>query len=190
MKVSLLDYPTTNDWLGVKRRALVTVGKESQIPPTVEWRHAILEARHSPIRWLKFGFYFEGIPSWVATHLARHVHAQPYIKSQRTDRTGVDRNKLPQDEPVNMILDVSGEELQVICNKRLCGQASPETREVVKLMRDCVLKLYPQEFDGLLVPMCKYHGGVCHEMKPCMEPWTPIIRRNNSDNKREVKPDV
>ena len=22
-------------------------------------------------------------------------------------------------------------------------------------------------FKGLLVPMCEYHGGVCHEMYPC-----------------------
>ena len=174
MKVTLFEYPTKNDWLAVKRRALVTVGKDSTVPPDTDWRHAILEARHSPIRRLWFAFYLEGIPSWVATHLARHVHAQPYIKSQRTDRTGVDRNKLPQDEPVNMILDVNGEELQVICNKRLCGQASPETREVVRRMADCVRKLYPAEFDGLLVPMCRYHGGVCHEMKPCKEEWRPL----------------
>lgn len=181
MKVLLIEYPTKNDWVAFKRRALVTVGKDSNIPPTIEMRQDFLEARHSPIRRLWFGFYLEGIPSWVATHLARHVHAQPYIKSQRTDRTGVDRNKLPQDEPVDMILDVNAEELQVICNKRLCGQASPETREVVRRMADCVLKLYPEEFKGLLVPMCKYHGGVCHEMKPCREPWTPIITRGDSD---------
>lgn len=29
-----------------------------------------------------------------------------------------------------------------------------------------VLELFP-EFEGLLVPMCEYHGGVCHEMHPC-----------------------
>ena len=23
------------------------------------------------------------------------------------------------------------------------------------------------EFEGLLVPMCQYHGGFCHEMYPC-----------------------
>lgn len=23
------------------------------------------------------------------------------------------------------------------------------------------------ELKGLLVPMCEYHGGVCHEIQPC-----------------------
>lgn len=175
MKVTLFEYPTTNDWLAVKKRALVTIGKDSNVPPDPDWRHSILEARHSPIRRLWFGFYLEGIPSWVATHLARHVHAQPYIRSQRNDRQAdYDRNKAPQDAPVDMILDVNGEELQVLCNKRLCGQASPETREIVARMASCVRKLYPKEFEGLLVPMCKYHGGVCHEMKPCKEEWRPL----------------
>ena len=109
----------------------------------------------------------ENIPSWVSVHFVRHVHAQPFVKSQRNDRqSNYDRAKAPQDSPVNMIFDVNAEELMVIMNKRLCAQASKETQNVARIMRDLVLEKCP-EFEGLLIPMCEYHGGTCHEMYPC-----------------------
>lgn len=164
--VEILKAPTEADWYEVKRRALVTVGKMHFQPPTPEWKHRILEARHSPIRYLQFSFYIE-CPYWVSVHLCRHVHAQPYVKSQRNDRQSeYDRNKAPQDALVCMILDVNAEELMVIANKRLCAQASVETRAVVANMCNLVVVNCP-EFSGLLVPMCEYQGGVCHEMYPC-----------------------
>jgi thymidylate synthase ThyX len=61
---------------------------------------------------------------------------------------------------------MEAEELMTIANKRLCKQASEETRQVVKMMCEEVLKVCP-EFEGLLVPMCVYHNGKCHEMFPC-----------------------
>lgn len=167
MTIYLLDYPTEEDWMECKRRALVTIGKKPVNPPDSEWKHKILEARHSPIRYLRFSFFLEGIPSWVSVHLCRHIHAQPYVKSQRNDRQSIyDRNKAPQDSPVDMIWDMSGEELLIVANKRLCNQAAKETREVVQMMCQLVEQKCP-EFKGLLVPMCEYHGRVCHEMYPC-----------------------
>ena len=166
MKVEFLEKPTERDWLEVKRRALVTVGKKPVNAPTEEWKHDILKARHSPIRRLNFSFYIE-CPYWVSVHLCRHIHAQPYVKSQRNDRQSeYDRNSAPQNETVSMIWDVNAEELMVIANKRLCHQASDETREVVRQMCKLVLSEYP-EFKGLLVPFCQYQGGICHEMYPC-----------------------
>lgn len=166
-EIVLTEFPTERDWMECKRRALITVGLKAKTPPTDEWKHRILEARHSPIRYLKFSFDLIGIPYWVSVHLCRHVHAQPYVRSQRNDRQDeYDRDKAPQDAPVNMILDVNAEELMVVANKRLCNQASLETRAVVRRMCDLVEKQCP-EFRGLLVPMCEYCGGVCHEMKPC-----------------------
>ncbi len=166
MIVNLIEYPNANDWLEVKRRALVTVGKKPKTEPTIEWKHDILEARHSPIRRLHFSFYIK-CPYWVSVHLCRHIHAQPYVKSQRNDRqTEYDRNSAPQNETVSMIWDINAEELMVIANKRLCKQASFETRRVVQFMCNEVLKVCP-EFEGLLVPMCVYHNGKCHEMYPC-----------------------
>lgn len=164
--IQLISEPNDSDWMEVKRRALVTIGKSVVNPPDFEWKHQILEARHSPIRYLRYSFYIE-CPSWVSVHLCRHIHAQPYVKSQRNDRQhDYDRNKAPQDMPVCMILDVNAEELMVISNKRLCNQAAPETRQLVQSMCDLAENSTP-EFHGLLVPMCDYHGGVCHEMFPC-----------------------
>lgn len=165
MKVELIEKPNANDWLEVKRRALVTIGKKPVTEPTEEWKHKILRARHSPIRRLHFSFYIE-CPYWVSVHLCRHIHAQPYVKSQRNDRQGdYDRNSAPQNEMVSMIWDMNAEELMVIANKRLCYQASEETRAVVKAMCELVKAEYP-EFDGLLVSNCRYWGR-CQEMYPC-----------------------
>lgn len=167
MNIELIGMPTEQDWMEVKRRALVTIGKSPVKAPDSEWKHRILEARHSPIRYLTFSFYFHELPSWVSVHFVRHVHAQPYVKSQRNDRqTNYDRTKAPQDAPVDMILDVNAEELMVMANKRLCKQAAKETRQAMQMMCDLAVEACP-EFKGLLVPMCEHCGGVCHEMYPC-----------------------
>lgn len=163
MNIQLLEHPTETDWLEVKRRALVTIGKRPVTPPSDDWKRQILRARHSPIRYLRFSFLLSGIPSWVSVHLCRHVHAQPYVRSQRNDRQNeYDRNSAPQNAPVNMILDVNAEELMVIANKRLCNMAALETHSVVAAMCREVIAHCP-EFEPFLVPLCEYTGG-CKEM--------------------------
>jgi hypothetical protein len=167
MTVELLHHPTEADWVEVKRRALVTIGRKPVTPPTPEWRAAILRARHSPIRWLTFSFLIE-CPYWVSVHLCRH-HAgvQPYVRSQRNDRQDdYDRNKAPQDAPVTLILDVNAEALITMANKRLCRQAAEETRAVVADMCRLAAEACP-EIRAELVPMCARNGGVCYEMNPC-----------------------
>ena len=167
MNVTILKHPTDEDWMLCKRCALVTVGKEPITPPTYEWKHKILAARHSPIRTLEFCFLLEDIPYYVSTHLVRHVHAQPFVRSQRNDRQdNYDRNEAPQNAPVNMIWYMNAEELMIIANKRLCGQADTMTRELVRQICDEVTKVNP-EFSNLLVPMCGYRGGKCDEFNCC-----------------------
>lgn len=167
MTVDLVRIPTVSDLLWCKQCALGTMGKDSMTPPSTEWLHKILEARHSPIRELWYGFILE-VPYWVSVHLVRHhVGFHPYVQSQRNDRQDkYDRTKAPQDAPVIMRISLNAESLMTLANKRLCSKASPETREVVRQMCEQVLKQCP-EFAGLLVPMCEYHGGVCHEMQSC-----------------------
>lgn len=169
MRVSLLNYPTEEDWWEVKRRALITIGKRPAIPPHYGWKHHILEARHSPIRYLVYSFLITDIPSNTATHLVRHhVGIQPYVSSLRNDRQDkLDGDKAPRDTPVDMILDVNAEALMVLANKRLCMQAAPRTRQVVQRMCRLVEETEPDVWEGLLVPMCEHCGGVCHEMNPC-----------------------
>lgn len=167
VKITLTRYPTEEDWFEAKRRALITVGKKVKTPPDRAWKEAMLRARHSPIRDLRFSFDFENLPSWISVHLVRHVHAQPYVKSQRNDRQqDYDRTKAPQDAPVDMIWDMNAEEWLTICNKRLCKQASPDTRDIIEKCAALVKEVCP-EFSEEMVPMCLRQGGVCHEMFPC-----------------------
>lgn len=167
MRVTIRKHPTDEDWMLCKEATLTTIGKKSTKPPTMEWKKKILRARHSPIRELEFLFRLEDIPYWVSTHLVRHVHSVPFVKTQRNDRQNTyDRNEAPQGALVNMDWLVNAEEIQVIANKRLCTQAAKETRELVQMICDEVVKINP-EFDGLLVPMCEHCGGICYEFEPC-----------------------
>ena len=61
---------------------------------------------------------------------------------------------------------MNAQELMNIAHKRLCNQASPETREVVAEICRQVEEVNP-EFKGLLVPNCVYRGGKCTEFFPC-----------------------
>jgi len=152
----------------VKQCTLVTIGKEAKTPPTDEWKRKMLEARHSPIRELRFVFLLTNIPYWVSVHLVRHhVGCQPYVRSQRNDRQSeYDRTKAPQDAPVDMMWSMNAEALMTIANKRLCYKASPETRSIVMQMCSLVTSSNP-EFEPFLAPMCDYHGCVCHEFESC-----------------------
>ena len=167
MRVEILKHPTEEDWNLCKMCTLITVSKKSKVPPSDEWKVKLLKSNHSPIRTLQFCFYLTDIPYWVSVHLARHVHATPFVSTQRTDRQDkYDRNKAPQDAPVSMCWYMNAEELITIAHKRLCTQASPETRELVQMICDEVIKVNP-EFRDLLVPNCAYRGGVCEEFNCC-----------------------
>lgn len=163
MTIELVKYPNDTDWLLCKQCTLVTVGKHPVQPPTEEWKHQILEARHSPIRTLNFCFRLTDIPYWISVHLCRHVHATPFCKSQRNDRqSDYDRRAARQDAPIDMMWYMNAEELMTIISKRTCMMASAETREVTLKMKSLVETQCP-EFIGLLKPPCEWQGGVCHE---------------------------
>lgn len=167
MNVEILKHPTDEDWMLCKKCTLVTVSKESEVPPTDSWKVKLLKANHSPIRTLQFCFRLTDVPYWVSVHLVRHVHATPFVSTQRNDRQDkYDRGKAPQDAPVNMCWYMNAEELITIAHKRLCTQASPETREVVKQICEKVIEVNP-EFTDLLVPLCAYRGGICEEFHCC-----------------------
>ena len=103
-EITLLKWPGEEDWMFAKSCALVTIGKHSGKAPDMEWKHRMLRAKHSPIRTLNFAFYLHNVPYYVSTHLARHVHSVPFVKSQRNDRqSDYDRNAARQDAPVDMI---------------------------------------------------------------------------------------
>lgn len=167
MDIEILKHPTEEDWMLCKKCTLVTVSKESNLPPTDEWKVKLLKANHSPIRTLQFCFRLTDIPYWVSVHLCRHVHATPFVSTQRNDRqVKYDRGKAPQDSPVNMCWYMNAEELITIAHKRLCSQASKETQDIIRMICNKVVEVNP-EFKDLLVPLCVYRGGLCEEFNCC-----------------------
>jgi thymidylate synthase ThyX len=188
MEVKLLKYPTEQDWLWVKTCTLNTVGKKLKSSTTqvnYDWKIKLLEAEHSPIRELWFGFKME-IPYWVAMHFRTHQLSEApypqfqldirpdfkndYISTQRDDRNRNDipRGKKPQDEIVSYIMSINAPALVNMAHRRLCKQASPETRQVMQMIVDEVVKVCP-EMKNVLVPLCKYRNGKCTEMFSCKE---------------------
>ena len=99
IKVELLKYPTEEEWLWVKQCTLNTVGKKLKSKSSnvdEEWKIKLLKSEHSPIRELWFGFRLN-IPYWVSNHLVRHHDGiSHYVQTERTDRTGIDRDELSQ----------------------------------------------------------------------------------------------
>ena len=166
IKVEMIKHPTDEDWLFCKQCALNTIGKNSTTLPSTEWKEKILKAEHSPIRTLWFAFKME-IPYWVSVHFVRHhIGVEHFVQSQRDDRTdnNIPRAEKPQGEMVSHIMYINAQELMFMARRRLCNQASKETREVMKTIVKEVLKTNP-EFKNVLVPMCVYQGD-CPEFTP------------------------
>lgn len=153
------------DWQEVVDDCRSTVGKPPLgKEPSANFKRKILIAEHSPIRDIHVKWIWPIIESFVATHWSRHKF-ECYIKSQRTDRTGVPRNKLPQDEPVSFTGDANCQNAIDAWRKRLCYMADPKTRWYAEDFKEELRGVEP-ELSDVLVPNCVYRGG-CPEMVPC-----------------------
>jgi hypothetical protein len=166
-KIEILKYPTGQELLWCRQCTLNTVGKTTTKQPTEKWLKELLVAEHSPIRELWFGIKME-IPYWVSVHFVRHhIGVNHYVQTQRNDRqTKYDRNEAPQGQVVSHIMSVNAQELIFMAHKRLCKQASEETRHVMKEIVRQVIEVAPYMKD-VLVPLCQYRNGKCTEMFSC-----------------------
>lgn len=165
MNVELKDVK--GSWEEVANRARTTVHKdELGKEPSDSFKRKILRAEHSPIRSLIYCFKITNLKSWVATHLVRHhVGVEKWVRTQRTDRTGVNRDELPQGAEVEMEIEANAQALINMSRKRLCSQASPETREVMEAMKEEVSKR-DKFLAEVMVKECVYRG-YCPEMWSC-----------------------
>jgi hypothetical protein len=164
--IEVIKYPYPEDLKWVRYCTLNTVGKATFKNPSEDWIKRLVEAEHSPIRELTFGIKME-IPYWVSVHFTRHhIGVNHYVQTQRSDRTGVPRERLPQGELVSHVMSINAQELINMAHKRLCKQASPETRAVMKEIVKQVVQVAPYMKD-VLVPMCVYRNGKCTEMFSC-----------------------
>ena len=153
------------DWQEVVDTCRATSGKGSLgHEPSEDFKRRILIAEHSPIRRISVSWVWQGIKSWIATHWSRHKW-ECFISTQRTDRTGIPRDKLPQEAPVVFEGEANVQALIDTMRKRLCSQADPETRAYAEDFKAALHEIQP-EISDVLVPNCVYRG-FCPELKPC-----------------------
>lgn len=154
-------------WRDIADAARTTVHKEAgEGEPVPLWKKKILLAEHSPIRKLVFNFKWSNLMSWVSVHLVRHkIGIEHFVSTQRSDRTGIDRNKLPQDSLINHEISINAQAIITISRKRLCSCASKETREAWQLFLNSFKEKEPELY-SVCVKECLYRG-FCPEMKSC-----------------------
>ncbi len=125
-------------------------------------------AEHSPIRLITVEWVWVNLPYWVSVHFVRHkIGIEHYISTQRPDRTHTaqPRHLLPQSAPVTHRAVANLQAILSISRKRLCSQASKETREAWMAVLEHLRYKEPELFD-VCVPECVYRG-FCPEMRCC-----------------------
>ena len=158
---------SSKNWKDILAAARTTVGKEDAgKEPSSRWKSLMLYAEHSPIRKLRISYTWRAIKYWVSVHITRHSKfTEHYVTTSRSDRTGVDRNRLPQDHRVDHEIDTNAQAIINISRKRLCYLASPETRHAWERFLDDIAHDEP-ELRDVCVPDCVYRGK-CFEMHGC-----------------------
>lgn len=175
MKVELTEIKGSYEQVANRCRTTVSKGELGK-EPTDKFKRKILMAEHSPIRSLVYCFKITNLKSWVATHLVRHhIGVEKWVSTQRTDRTGIDRDKMPQGTEVMMEIEANAQALINMSRKRLCYQASTETREVMQAMKEEVAKK-DTHMANVMVKECVYRG-FCPEMWSCGYTKTEMFQK-------------
>lgn len=165
MKVELLGSKGT--WREVANSANTTINHGiGTKEPSSKWKKKMLMCEHSPIRQLYIKCKWHELKSWVSVHFVRHnIGVNHWIRTQRSDRTNVDRDQLPQSNFVEHEIEANAQAIINISRKRLCNCASKETREAWIAFLEEVKKVQP-ELSDVCVPDCIYRGW-CYEFKSC-----------------------
>ncbi len=163
--IQWFDY--SDAWPKVKRSARTTINREGEgIYPSDSWKKTILLAEHSPIRRIRFSWKWKDLKSWVSVHFVRHkIGIEHWVTTQRSDRTGIPRDKLPQDASVSHECEADAQALISISRRRLCNQAASETRAAWQEVKDQVAEVDPI-LASVMVPECIYRG-FCPEFHSC-----------------------
>lgn len=164
-------------WRDVADAARTTIHKaQGEGEPGSLWKRRMLLCEHSPIRQLIVSAKWCELKYWVSVHFVRHkIGIEHWVRTQRKDRTGVDRDELPQDSEVEHEILVNAQAIINISRRRLCNQASRETREAWKNMLSSIENKLP-ELASACVPDCIYRGW-CYEFNSCGYHKTPEFKQ-------------
>lgn len=120
---------------------------------------------HSPMRTQLFSIEMQGIPNFVSVHFVRHkIGVEHYVRTMRTDRGAVEiANRLT---PTNHLMIANAQALVNMARRRLCHQASAETRTAMGVIK---FDMVDADIDlaAAMLPECVYRGMVCHERRMC-----------------------
>ena len=155
-----------DNWQDIKDTTMNTIGKDTGKYPTSEYKKKLILAEHSPIRRMKFYWRWKDLKYWVSVHYVRHKFGiEHWVSTQRTDRTGINRNDLPQGTFVKHACEANAQALINMSRKRLCNCASSETKEAWLRVKEKVAQCEP-ELASCMVKECIYRG-FCPEFYPC-----------------------
>lgn len=164
MKVVIKEINGT--WKSIKDTTLTTIGKNTGKEPDSNWKRKLLMSEHSPIRRLKVNWKWFDLKYWVSVHFVRHkIGIEHWVSTQRTDRTNIVRDELPQNSFVMHEAEADAQAIINISRKRLCNCASKETREAWQEVLN-ELKKYEPELVSVCVKECVYRG-FCPEFISC-----------------------
>lgn len=177
-------------WRDVADAARTTI----HLPPGVneppsDWKYRMLLAEHSPIRQMSIKAKWTELPYWVSTHFVRHkIGIEHWVRTQRSDRTGIDRNIQPQDSLVEHEILATAQALINISRRRLCRQASAETQQAWNLFLQALHEQEP-ELAAACVPECIYRGW-CPEYRSCGYHTTGLFKEALSSYRGAVNTSV
>jgi len=165
MKIEITKVTSWTDVLNAARFTQRLPLKSGE--PSVKWKKKIIKAEHSPLRCLMFNIDLYDIPRYVSDHLVRHVHAQPFVSTGRSD---VLKENLPREEQkmtdlYNTRLFLNAQEIINISKVRLCNKAEKLTSRIWAQAIYELSKIEP-ELAAACVPSCIYRGH-CPEIKSC-----------------------
>jgi hypothetical protein len=126
----------------------------------------MLMCEHSPIRQILIKCKWYELKSWVSVHFVRHKFGiEHWVRTQRTDRTFINRDELSQSNFVEHEFEANAQAIINISRKRLCKQASKDTRDSWKAILESIKEEQPELY-SVCVPECIYRGW-CYEYKSC-----------------------
>ena len=173
---------TYRDVADAARTTIGLTGGDKKVTDT--YMKKMYKCEHSPIRLRQFEIIFENIPYWVAMHFCRHhIGVEKFVSTQRTDRTGKNRNRKSQDSPVVLQTYCNAQAMINISRKRLCNCASKETREVWQMVLE-ELKKIDRPLYECCVRECVYRGH-CPEYKSCNYDKTEAFKEELNKYKGE-----